>query len=194
MKPSSANPTVNPFESPLSTEPLITLPHDGDPLDQRGRGPVAMFFIGAIMGGVVAAVAGAAGAAMLGAIVGMFGRSMESELGLALIGGIIGAFMGACSGMPFGAILGIAYGICRARSRRWLTLWTAGISALIGTGVGWMGGQMLDHFPIPSVVFMSVGVTIVTGVLCGCAAGAIGGWLLARLLESICWGRAPTQP
>lgn len=187
MKPIDSDPTVNPFESPLSTEPLITLPHDGDPFDQRGRGPVAMFFIGAIMGGVVAAVAGAVGAAMLGAIVGMASRTMESGLGLAIIGGIIGAFMGVCSGMPFGAILGIAYGFCSARSRRWLTLATVAVSALIGGGVGLMGGLMLADMRADE--FLSA----IIGIFSGCVAGAIGGWLLARLLESICWGRAITD-
>lgn len=155
---------------------------------------MAMFFIGAIMGGIVAAVAGAVGAAMLGVIGGFFRHSMDDGLGLAIVGAIFGAFTGVCAGIPFGAILGIAYGFCMPRSRKWLTLWTAGISALIGAGVGWMGGQMLAGFPGPDIVSLSAGITSVAGVLCGTTAGIVGGWLLARLLAVTCWGRAPTPP
>ncbi|MCE9554167.1 MAG: hypothetical protein K8T91_12435 [Planctomycetes bacterium] len=192
MELSTRETTVNPFESPLSTEPAIRLPHDGDPLDQRGRGPVSMFFIGAIMGGIVAAVAGAVGAAMLGGIGGIFRHSMDDGLGLAIVGAIFGAFTGVCAGIPFGAILGIAYGFCKPRSRKWLTLSTAGISALIGSGVGWMGGQMLAGFPRADTLFLSAGITTIIGVLCGGTAGVVGGWLLARLLAVTCWGHAPT--
>lgn len=188
MKQTGPDTTVNPFESPLRTEPSTRLPQTGDWQDQRGRGPVSMFFIGAIMGGIVAAVAGAVGAAMLSVIVGLFGHTVENSVGLAIIGPVVGGFTGGCAGIPFGAILGVVYGFCKARSRRWLGLWTCGISALIGASVGWMGGQMLANMRSPEIFSTS------TGILCGCSTGIVGGWLLARLLEVICWGLAPTRP
>ena len=178
---------VNPFESPLSSEPSLQPTDAGDWEDQRGRGPVAMFFIGAIMGGIVAAFAGAVGAAMLGTIVGMTGSSRDGAWTFAFFGAIIGAFNGGFFGIIWGAILGIIYGLNKPRAEGLLRLLAISVSALIGMCVGWMGGEMLSSFPGKGPILI---LTVGTGIVCGGAAGALGGWLLARTLSSLCWSQA----
>jgi len=181
---------VNPFESPLSTEPSLPPAATGDWEYQRGRGPVAMFFIGALTGGIVAAFAGAGGAAMLGILVGLSGISHGDGVDLAFFGAILGAGCGVSAGLPWGAILGVVFGLNRPRSRGWLRFLAISVSALIGIGVGWMGGAILSDFPGKSPVLT---LTVGTGIMCGGGAGALGGWLLAGMLSSLCWDRPPVR-
>jgi len=187
--PARAEPEVNPFASPLSDEPAQRPPHEGDWEDQRGRGPVAMLFIGGVLGGAVAAFAGAMGAAVLGMFAALFGDELRDSVAFVIFGAFFGGFSGAFTGIACGAILGFVAGFCKARARRWFALCAIGVSTIIGAGVGTLGGLMLADGSInqPAIV------TICTGVFCGGTAGALGGWVLSRLLAVMCWGRAPTR-
>lgn len=182
--------TANPFQSPLaSVDPSIRLPQQGYWENQRGRGPVTMLFIGAIVGCAAAAVTAAVGAVIFSLTVEFlrFGPGLE----LALSAAFVSSVMGACGGMPVGAILGIVAGFNKPRVQRLLKLFAAGCFALIVASIGLSGSLMLAE--ISAKFRASANFTINTGVICGFVTGAAGGWYFAHLLGNICWGRPPTK-
>jgi len=181
---------VNPFQSPSSVKPLKSPPAEWYWEQQRGRGPVVMFFIGAIMGGVVAAGTAAVGATAFSIVV-EFPR-IEHSVELALIASMLGGVLAAIPGVPIGAILGLVAGLTKPQVRRWLRLSAAGAFALIVSLIGVSGALILVDrgFRYPGWEIF----TINAGLICGSISGALGGWYFIRLLSNICWGRPPSRP
>lgn len=155
----------NPYQSPLDSGQSSPGPGEG-----HGLAAWIMVPVGLLMGSVTIGFFGAVGAGLLWFI----GQQPE-----VVQVGFIGGMFGAVGGALIGAVAGLSASIAPLRPRKYFPRAVSVAAAVYGAAVGALGGAAV-HFGF--TIWPAIGASI------GCAAGACGGFLLGRLLASLCWG------